>query len=163
MGTRNLVEVVKDGQLKVAQYGQWDGYPTGQGVVIAQFIQKDMDKDKFKQALDNLAWATEEDDDARFKRMQQVFPDVSSEGWLTMEQAEWYRQNYPELSRDTGADILKLVQDSEGKLKLHNSEDFKNDGLFCEYYYRIDMDNETVTMNGTITLPFNEWTEEKNE
>jgi len=27
MGTRNLTCVMKDGQYKVAQYGQWDGYP----------------------------------------------------------------------------------------------------------------------------------------
>ena len=27
MGTRNLTVVYLDGQYKVAQYGQWDGYP----------------------------------------------------------------------------------------------------------------------------------------
>lgn len=31
MGTRNLTAVYLDGQYKVAQYGQWDGYPEGQG------------------------------------------------------------------------------------------------------------------------------------
>lgn len=31
MGTRNLTCVVLDGEFKVAQYGQWDGYPEGSG------------------------------------------------------------------------------------------------------------------------------------
>lgn len=31
MGTRNLTAVYIDGEYKVAQYGQWDGYPEGPG------------------------------------------------------------------------------------------------------------------------------------
>lgn len=27
MGTRNLTMLISDGETKVAQYGQWDGYP----------------------------------------------------------------------------------------------------------------------------------------
>lgn len=33
MGTRNLTKVIdRNGKTVVAQYGQWDGYPAGQGV-----------------------------------------------------------------------------------------------------------------------------------
>lgn len=31
MGTRNLTCVVLDGKYVVSSYGQWDGYPSGQG------------------------------------------------------------------------------------------------------------------------------------
>ena len=49
MGTRNLVCVVKGGEYKVAQYGQWDGYPTGQGETIVEFLLQRMDRAMFEQ------------------------------------------------------------------------------------------------------------------
>ena len=39
MGTRNITRVKSDGQLKVCQYCQWDGYPTGAGADIIRFIR----------------------------------------------------------------------------------------------------------------------------
>ena len=39
MGTRHLIAVHKDGKYPIAQYGQWDGYPTGQGVRVLAFCQ----------------------------------------------------------------------------------------------------------------------------
>lgn len=141
MGTRNLIEVKLNGELKVAQYGQWDGYPTGQGAGIATFIQEDMDKDKFVKALENNTFLTEEEIDEI---------DALGNNW----QEEW-----PWLSRDVGSDILKMVQDHDG-LKVADSSEFKEDTLFCEYHYLIDMDNETVTINEAVTIPFNEFTVE---
>ena len=43
MGTRNLTAVYLDGQYKVAQYGQWDGYPEGQGITALTFLRDKMD------------------------------------------------------------------------------------------------------------------------
>ena len=37
MGTRNLTCVVLDGKYVVSSYGQWDGYPSGQGKTILNF------------------------------------------------------------------------------------------------------------------------------
>ena len=34
MGTRHLIGVIKDGAYRVAQYGQWDGYPEGVGAEL---------------------------------------------------------------------------------------------------------------------------------
>ena len=47
MGTRHLICVVKDNEYKLAQYGQWDGYPEGQGVNILRFL-RDFDRDVFE-------------------------------------------------------------------------------------------------------------------
>ena len=38
MGTRHMIGVVKDGIPRIAQYGQWDGYPSGQGVTANYYI-----------------------------------------------------------------------------------------------------------------------------
>ncbi len=39
MGTRNLTRVISNGQLKIEQYCQWDGYPTGRGSVVLAFAR----------------------------------------------------------------------------------------------------------------------------
>ena len=65
-------------------------------------------------------------------------------------------KEHPALCRDYGAGILQLVHDGDvTKVKLE--EDFKNDGLFCEYYYEIDLDDKTVSMNGGKKVSFKDW------
>ena len=41
-------QLFKNGIKRIEQYGQWDGYPTGQGVVIVNFIQNEMDLSLFR-------------------------------------------------------------------------------------------------------------------
>ena len=43
MGTRNITRVISNEQLKVCQYCQWDGYPTGAGQSIINFIRNSDD------------------------------------------------------------------------------------------------------------------------
>ena len=40
MGTRNLTIVYSNGEYKVAQYGQWDGYPEGLGVQLLKYLRE---------------------------------------------------------------------------------------------------------------------------
>lgn len=51
MRTRHLIAVQLDGEYKIAQYGQWDGYPEGKGVDVLHFLRNRMDEEKFKVAL----------------------------------------------------------------------------------------------------------------
>jgi len=53
-----------------------------------------------------------------------------------------WQKFYPELSRDTGGDILKLIM-FKNKTKLKNSLNFAADSLFCEWAYVIDLDKNT--------------------
>ena len=45
MGTRHLIIVKNEGEVKVAQYGQWDGYPDGVGTDIVNFLHNIRDPD----------------------------------------------------------------------------------------------------------------------
>ena len=50
MGTRNLTMVYLNGEYKVAQYGQWDGYPEATGCLILKFLTG-VKLDYFKKAI----------------------------------------------------------------------------------------------------------------
>ena len=54
MGTRHSQMVInKAGETKVVQYGQWDGYPSGQGVDILAFL-RGADLDKYDEEVSKL-------------------------------------------------------------------------------------------------------------
>lgn len=132
MGTRHLIAVYCDGEYKVAQYGQWDGYPEGQGVDVLAFCQKISDpynRNEFREKVRKCRWITEGEIE---KRNEQI-----REGEIKDWTKEW-----PELSRDTGADILNMVMDGDG-LVLGNDIDFAANSLFCEWAYVIDLDKGT--------------------
>ena len=55
MGTRNLTMVInQEGEKKVTQYGQWDGYPSGVGVRVLKFLKNKEVFDKFKANLSKV-------------------------------------------------------------------------------------------------------------
>jgi len=60
MGTRNITRVISNGQLKVCQYCQWDGYPTGAGADIANFIRT-TDDDHMIKRLEHVTLVTDVD------------------------------------------------------------------------------------------------------
>lgn len=145
MGTRHLVEVKLDGEIKVAQYGQWDGYLSGQGLTIAQFLQSGYDTKSFAVALSGCRFTAGADE--------------SMYDWLNEDGREW-QKIVPHLSRDTGAKILWCVYGSHRGLILKDSRDFKKDSVMCEYHYLIDLDKNTVTINNKYRIPFAEFTPE---
>lgn len=141
MGTRHLIAVVKDGTHKIAQYGQWDGYPDGQGATIVRFLR---DKDNYfrlKGAVDNVHYAAEGEVDAILTETGNA--DLIGAQWVDMEQAARMNTALPGMSRDVGADILPLVADGL-RGPLTDAWDFGEDGLFCEWAYVIDCDTDTL-------------------
>lgn len=116
MGTRHLIAVYSSGELKVAQYGQWDGYPDGQGIGVLRFI-RDSNLFNFRRNVAECSFYTEEELD----KLCEVGGPVPTE-----------------LSRDTGSSILYMIRDNPYKLK--NSIDFAADSLFCEWAWVIDLD-----------------------
>jgi len=127
MGTRHLTAVFLDGKYHVAQYGQWDGYPEGAGQNCLNFARAIAEKSaraKFADKVRKCSWATQ----------KYINNKTSHENW---------QKDYPELSRDTGSDILKIINDSDRKIKLVNELEFAADGVFCEWAWVIDLDSNT--------------------
>ena len=126
MGTRHLIAVKTGGEYKIAQYGQWDGYLSGQGVDVLKFLLSH-DLRTFEEKLSICRFLTDEE------------VDEINEKYGT----NW-KEYYPQLSRDMGSDILEYVYKvNEPDLPLVNSITFANDSLFCEWAYVIDFDSNT--------------------
>jgi len=129
MGTRHLICVVKDGNWKVAQYGQWDGYPEGQGIDALHFLRDVMERPAFDDMVAELEWITPAEIAA-----------INEE----LDGSQNLNDLYPALSRDTGAGILPLIfQNNRRTLKLQNHVEFAKDSLLCEFAYVIDLDKNT--------------------
>lgn len=117
MGTRHQQVVInKEGTRKVSQYGQWDGYPDGQGLGILRFLRNN-DLEKYQTELEKLREITQEEIDI-----------VNSD-------SNWVK-NYPYLSRDCGSELHKLILKGEVRFVRFVSDKEAQDR--CEGFYTID-------------------------
>lgn len=151
MGTRGLTMVVSGGKKRVAQYGQWDHYPSGQGMTALHFL-KETNFEEFAKKLTVCKFVDEE----KQKEVDTFLESIGSkDGWMNGEQANKYKEKYPYITRDHGAGVLELIRDSEDEeIWLNDSEDFIEDGLFCEWGYVIDLDKRTFEVfSGYAELP----------
>lgn len=121
MGTRHRQAVIsKDGELKIQQYGQWDGYPSGQGVEILQYLRNG-NLEKYYKNLLKIHQITDEQID-----------EVNSHG-------ENWSNLYPYLSRDCGSKIHQMIENGEVKFVQFIDEDEAH--RWCEGFYTIDFQN----------------------
>ena len=166
MGTRHLTIVKQAGEIKVAQYGQWDGYPDGVGTDIVNFLHEIRSPEmmeRFRRRVALCRWATQEDIDSINEAMDMTELDQP------------INQLYPEFSRDTSARLLWLImngkknyllpenqqerlgstqfnlhaanlaeEESKEATLLNNSIDFGNDRTFCEWAWVIDLDEDKL-------------------
>ena len=137
MGTRHLTCVVDEaGDFKIAQYGQWDGYPAGAGMYVRDFLATH-DHKELKRKLNNCHWITEEE-------VNQFNADV--EAYSIANPGDFYpiAKTHPEVSRDIGAAILDLVYNSNKPVALQDSRAFAGDSLYCEWAWVINFKNNTL-------------------
>lgn len=125
MGTRHLIAVKQTGQYRIAQYGQWDGYPDSTGCAVLNFL-KTWNRPMFEEHLRACRFYTRDE----LAKLDQVHADNPE--WLSA---------YPTLDRNTGFKILEMVQGLPQA--LHNNLEFAADSLFCEWAYVIDLDLNT--------------------
>jgi hypothetical protein len=145
MGTRHLIGVVLKGELRVAQYGQWDGYLSGQGVTVLDFL-KSADMDKFRKQVEKCYFVTDESEKAEIdSRFQKDYDKCFKVKDWSKAQKKFLKTKYGYLSRDTGAGILGVILRSKGKtIPLFDSADFARDGLFCEWGYLVNLDTSEL-------------------
>jgi len=140
MGTRNLTKVIdSEGITRVAQYGQWDGYPEYTGTRILEFIKEHKMIDKIEKSLSKARFITDEEAETYSK------PFTSNDGWMNMEQGDSFSAMYPSLTRDTGCDIIKVLVYSNGDVPIVDNSDFENDDLMCEGVYTLNYQTQTYT------------------
>lgn len=135
MGTRHLIAVVHDGKCKLAQYGQWDGYPSGQGLTSLNFARTIVDaaaRQAFAEKLRAARFITDAEAQAINAEIK-ADPSLFKEG-----------KKYGHFSRDRGAKILRIVADAEPGILLQDNINFAADSLFCEWAYVIDLDKNTL-------------------
>jgi hypothetical protein len=138
MGTRHLTCVCVNGEYRIAQYGQWDGYPDGQGLTALKFVRDQMDRSDFKRKV--LA-TTEVSQEERSRRYAEVGHDGSE--WVSMDISNKFKERWPHLNRDMGAEILQYIQDQPEGLGIQRQLEFAADSLFCEWAWVIDLDKGT--------------------
>jgi hypothetical protein len=137
MGTRNLT-VVKDleGTTKIAQYGQWDGYPSYSGIKALEFLRDKVNRDNLLVELQNVQFVGDEEVD-------QLYNQFETTDWENKD----FLNAYPGLHRDTGIGILEVVANSTDIVKTVDNTEFANDSLFCEGIYEVDFSTNKFTSN----------------
>ena len=141
MGTRHLTMVYSNGQYKVAQYGQWDGYLEAAGLNVLHFL-KTANLEKFKKNLEKCRFYSDEE-------IAKLYEDlgIKAERFISIEDSNKFTRAHPTLSRDLGTDILEEIEKSDlDEIPLTNSITFFADGLFCEFAYLIDLDAKTFSV-----------------
>ena len=141
MGTRHFIGVKQNGAYKVAQYGQWDGYPEGQGKTCLNFARTIADpenREKFAAKVRAASFITPKELEKLWKQYG-----ADEKGYVSCEDADRMKQDHPEYSRDTGGKILSVIMERPDGIALQNEIGFAADSLFCEYAWVIDLDAGT--------------------
>lgn len=152
MGTRHLICVVHGGEFRVAQYGQWDGHPSGQGEKVLTFLLANRSKAKLKRFADQVAKIKHLDVDQVRARWTDCGAEPDSD-IVSMDVAEAFAKRYPHLNRDCGGNILNCISKME-QPEVSLDLEFAADSLFCEFAYVIDLDKNVLE----IFKGFNEQT-----
>lgn len=148
MGTRNVTIVVSGGKSVVAQYGQWDGYPDGQGATALAFARDHLRVPHAREAFRDRLSRVRLCDQAEVERLWNEC------GSTDDERNREFRKRHPYFTRDHGAGILQLIWDAKGPVLTRDETDFVADSLMCEWAYVIDLDKQTFEVyRGFNTKP----------
>lgn len=116
MGTRSLIMVInKKGETKIAQYCQFDGYPSGQGLVVLSFLLNSK-LEEFQNKIEHCYFVDEESEES--EHLEVTFG------------SRILRYVYENANENN-------------KIYLINDSNFAYNSLFCEWVYVIDFSKNT--------------------
>ena len=140
MGTRNTTLVIdKAGDVKVAQYGQWDGYPSGQGSTILKFLKAKARRNKLEKQIRKAVFVDDKNDYIKGYN-QRADLDKRNE-----DDIKWFSTF---VTRDVGGEILSNVTNSKDPvIRLMDSSDKETD-QWVEWVYSVNFkENKLVVQN----------------
>lgn len=133
MGTRHVIKVISGKETKLAQYWQWDWYPSWQGVEILKFLRNKNKIQKLKKKLSQVRFL---DFDWKDKEFLDTYNNKETR---TNEQKIWFK-NF--ISRDVSSEILEnIISFWDGEILLEDKSIFKENWILCERAYTVDLDN----------------------
>ena len=154
MGTRNLTMVIDQvGETKVAQYGQWDGYPSGVGASILKLLKNKEQVEKLKSKLSKTRFLDEDGIDKEFiESYNKNAPQWSNQpDNRTDEQKKWFDRY---CTRDLAEEVLVNIinSDDEEIILINRENSAKTDG-WVEYSYIINFKENSFGVYGHIDQP----------
>jgi hypothetical protein len=146
MSTKSLTMVQKNNELVVAQYGRWDGHPSGQGAVVLEFAKKISNKlnlSRFEKQLKKCVYITETESR---KLLKSFFgSSYRYDSFITLDKSNKFKAVFPTLHPNTSADVLNAIYYSKDKkIYLIDSSYFAGESLFCEWAYLINLDTNQL-------------------
>lgn len=147
MGTRNLTMVIdQSGVKKVAQYGQWDGYPSGVGVNILNIIKDTVLFEKLKQNLNKVRFLDKDGVDKDFiENYNRNAPEWGDQpDNRTKQQIEWFDSF---CSRDLAEEVLiNIANSTETEIILIDRENTAKGDGWVEYSYVVNLQENTFSV-----------------
>ncbi len=111
--------------------------------------------EKFINNIPRIYYPTETELDALFK----AYEDGSMPGMMTVDSGEKWAKAFPTLTRNTCAEIVRVIANWDGspKIPVRLDKDFEDDALYCEAVYVVDLDNKTFTSKWDRNMKTGEW------
>ena len=158
MGTRHLTVVIKDNEIKLSQYGQWDGYFTYSGTKFLEFVKENLQsKSKKKQKYRIETFGEKIDtlkkvDEKTYQEFIAIKDKYGFDNTLNKSQfAIPFDIMFPQFSRDTGVGILDIINRIQAYMFNPNYKfpvvlEF-DEGISCtEFIHVINLDTEEIYM-----------------
>lgn len=134
MGTRHIIKVKKNGKPWISQYGQWDGYPTGQGRDVIGFIRDERYMRYLESGIDrgDIIPITEEECEEKINKLTEFIKDDKVLNGMVTQM--FITSTF---CRDAGSKCLRVfAKPFEGKKYAVISEP----SGWEEYMYTVDLD-----------------------